>query len=104
MKNGLGMRYAFLGPLETCHLNVEGKFSSGSLLLPYFFFIYFFWGGLQKTNASPFIGLRKRWKQFSSFDMSYSDACVSSASFTLNSVRDPSHMLTMRNTGLRELD
>ena len=25
MKDGLGMRYAFLGPLETCHLNAEGK-------------------------------------------------------------------------------
>uniref|UniRef100_D3TM79 3-hydroxyacyl-CoA dehydrogenase n=3 Tax=Glossina morsitans morsitans TaxID=37546 RepID=D3TM79_GLOMM len=24
MSDGLGMRYAFLGPLETCHLNAEG--------------------------------------------------------------------------------
>jgi len=24
MKDGLGMRYAFCGPLETCHLNAEG--------------------------------------------------------------------------------
>jgi len=24
MKDGLGMRYAFIGPLETCHLNAEG--------------------------------------------------------------------------------
>lgn len=27
MSEGLGMRYAFLGPLETAHLNAEGKFS-----------------------------------------------------------------------------
>ncbi len=25
MKDGLGMRYAFIGPLETCHLNADGK-------------------------------------------------------------------------------
>ena len=25
MSEGLGMRYAFLGPLETTHLNAEGK-------------------------------------------------------------------------------
>lgn len=25
MSEGLGMRYAFLGPLETAHLNAEGK-------------------------------------------------------------------------------
>jgi L-gulonate 3-dehydrogenase len=24
MSDGLGMRYAFLGPLETAHLNAEG--------------------------------------------------------------------------------
>lgn len=24
MSNGLGMRYAFLGPLETAHMNAEG--------------------------------------------------------------------------------
>ena len=28
MKDGLGMRYAFLGPLETCHLNAEGLYLS----------------------------------------------------------------------------
>lgn len=26
MADGLGMRYAFIGPLETCHLNAEGEF------------------------------------------------------------------------------
>lgn len=26
MKDGLGMRYAFLGPMETTHLNAEGNF------------------------------------------------------------------------------
>ena len=26
MSQGLGPRYAFLGPLETAHLNAEGKF------------------------------------------------------------------------------
>ena len=25
MKDGLGMRYAFLGPMETTHLNAEGE-------------------------------------------------------------------------------
>lgn len=25
MSEGLGMRYAFLGPMETAHLNAEGK-------------------------------------------------------------------------------
>lgn len=25
MKDGLGMRYAFLGPMETTHLNAEGN-------------------------------------------------------------------------------
>lgn len=25
MSEGLGMRYAFLGPLETAHLNAEGE-------------------------------------------------------------------------------
>jgi L-gulonate 3-dehydrogenase len=25
MNDGLGMRYAFLGPMETAHLNAEGK-------------------------------------------------------------------------------
>jgi L-gulonate 3-dehydrogenase len=25
MTDGLGMRYAFIGPMETCHLNAEGK-------------------------------------------------------------------------------
>lgn len=25
MSDGLGMRYAFLGPMETTHLNAEGK-------------------------------------------------------------------------------
>lgn len=25
MSEGLGMRYAFLGPLETAHLNAEGR-------------------------------------------------------------------------------
>ena len=24
MSDGLGMRYAFMGPFETCHLNAEG--------------------------------------------------------------------------------
>lgn len=27
MKDGLGMRYAFLGPMETTHLNAEGSFA-----------------------------------------------------------------------------
>lgn len=27
MRDGLGMRYAFLGPLETAHLNAQGKIS-----------------------------------------------------------------------------
>ncbi len=26
MRDGLGPRYAFLGPLETCHLNADGTF------------------------------------------------------------------------------
>lgn len=26
MSDGLGMRYAFIGPLETMHLNAEGMF------------------------------------------------------------------------------
>jgi L-gulonate 3-dehydrogenase len=29
MSDGLGMRYAFLGPLETAHLNAEGMISYG---------------------------------------------------------------------------
>ena len=40
MSEGLGMRYAFLGPLETTHLNAEGKskpivnpFMSGDFLV-----------------------------------------------------------------------
>lgn len=32
MSEGLGMRYAFLGPLETAHLNAEGM---------YMFFMYY---------------------------------------------------------------
>ena len=28
MSEGLGMRYAFLGPMETAHLNAEGKIVS----------------------------------------------------------------------------
>lgn len=31
MSEGLGMRYAFLGPLETAHLNAEGM---SYLILP----------------------------------------------------------------------
>lgn len=27
MSHGLGPRYAFMGPLETAHLNAEGTFS-----------------------------------------------------------------------------
>lgn len=27
MSQGLGMRYAFLGPLETAHLNAEGMYA-----------------------------------------------------------------------------
>lgn len=27
MSEGLGMRYAFLGPLETAHLNAEGMYA-----------------------------------------------------------------------------
>lgn len=30
MSDGLGMRYAFLGPLETAHLNAEGKNTSSN--------------------------------------------------------------------------
>ncbi|XP_030163378.1 lambda-crystallin homolog isoform X5 [Lynx canadensis] len=30
MSDGLGMRYAFIGPLETMHLNAEGHVSEGS--------------------------------------------------------------------------
>lgn len=33
MSEGLGMRYAFLGPLETAHLNAEGT----CILIPYGF-------------------------------------------------------------------
>lgn len=29
MSNGLGLRYAFLGPLETMHLNAEGRPGGG---------------------------------------------------------------------------
>jgi len=28
MSDGLGMRYAFTGPLETCHLNAQGMLCS----------------------------------------------------------------------------
>jgi len=28
MSDGLGMRYAFMGPVETCHLNAEGMLCS----------------------------------------------------------------------------
>jgi len=28
MSDGLGMRYAFMGPFETCHLNAEGMLCS----------------------------------------------------------------------------
>lgn len=28
MSDGLGMRYAFIGPLETMHLNAEGRLPS----------------------------------------------------------------------------
>ena len=28
MKDGLGTRYAFVGPLEACHLNAEGNIPS----------------------------------------------------------------------------
>lgn len=30
MTDGMGMRYAFIGPFETCHLNAEGKLSAVS--------------------------------------------------------------------------
>ncbi|EDM14346.1 crystallin, lamda 1, isoform CRA_c [Rattus norvegicus] len=30
MSDGLGMRYAFIGPLETMHLNAEGHVHEGS--------------------------------------------------------------------------
>ncbi|OBS73993.1 hypothetical protein A6R68_15466, partial [Neotoma lepida] len=30
MSDGLGMRYAFIGPLETMHLNAEGPYPSYS--------------------------------------------------------------------------
>lgn len=32
MKDGLGMRYAFLGPMETTHLNAEGNFAKANRL------------------------------------------------------------------------
>lgn len=32
MSEGLGMRYAFLGPLETAHLNAEGMYACISLI------------------------------------------------------------------------
>lgn len=28
MSDGLGMRYAFLGPMETAHLNADGKYKT----------------------------------------------------------------------------
>lgn len=28
MTDGMGMRYAFIGPFETCHLNAEGMLCS----------------------------------------------------------------------------
>lgn len=31
MSQGLGMRYAFLGPLETAHLNAEGMFAISTI-------------------------------------------------------------------------
>lgn len=30
MSDGLGPRYAFLGPMETAHLNAEGKYANQS--------------------------------------------------------------------------
>lgn len=41
MSHGLGLRYAFLGPLETMHLNADGRLcphggSGGSSAVPVF--------------------------------------------------------------------
>lgn len=33
MCEGLGLRYAFVGPLETCHLNANGKKYSNKFIL-----------------------------------------------------------------------
>lgn len=32
MHEGLGLRYAFLGPLETCHLNADGTIPLNALV------------------------------------------------------------------------
>jgi L-gulonate 3-dehydrogenase len=42
MKDGLGMRYAFLGPMETTHLNAEGKYASCESYINIIFFNLFF--------------------------------------------------------------
>lgn len=33
MSHGLGLRYAFMGPLETMHLNAEGRGLGGNFVL-----------------------------------------------------------------------
>lgn len=40
MSEGLGMRYAFLGPLETAHLNAEGLFFISLFLCVNIFITY----------------------------------------------------------------
>ena len=37
MSEGLGMRYAFLGPLETAHLNANGLIMSDAIISSFFF-------------------------------------------------------------------
>jgi L-gulonate 3-dehydrogenase len=37
MNDGLGMRYAFLGPMETAHLNAEGKYIARNYKSPSIF-------------------------------------------------------------------
>ena len=32
MSHGLGLRYAFMGPLETMHVNAEGRDSDGNFV------------------------------------------------------------------------
>ena len=54
MSEGLGMRYAFLGPLETAHLNANGLIMSDAIISSFFLvidkYIFLFSGMLDYAN------------------------------------------------------
>lgn len=52
MKDGLGMRYAFLGPMETAHLNAEGDFANFSPLNLYRFVCKTFKDSVHSVNVT----------------------------------------------------